>query len=83
MYRLMRDGNIGPRLCGVLSNLFAMGDARGAVGFGSCAGYGVLCLFARGLDWRLPPRARARMGDRSPRTTFESQFTMGACREQS
>jgi len=55
-----------------LSSLFAIGEPRGAASFGACVGCGVFFMSARGLDCRYPPRARARVGDRPPRSTFDS-----------
>ena len=40
-----------------LPSLFAIGDPRGAAGFGSGGGCGVFSLSGRGLDWR-PPLGR-------------------------
>ena len=60
-----------------LPSLFAIGEPRGAAGFGSRAGCGVFSLSERGLDCRPPPRARDRMGERGPRSAFDSQLTMG------
>ncbi len=60
-----------------LPSLFAMGDPRGAAGFASGTGCGVFSLSGRGLDCRPPPRARDRMGERGPRSTFDSQLTIG------
>ena len=60
-----------------LPSLFAIGDPRGAAGFGSGGGCGVFSLSGRGLDCRPPPRARDRMGERGPRSACDSQLTNG------
>ena len=60
-----------------LPSLFAIGDPRGAAGFGSGGGCGVFSLSGRGLDCLPPPRARCRMGERGPRSACVSQLTIG------
>ena len=83
MYRLMRDGNVSPRLRGVPSQLVR--DGGSAKGRKFWVPHGLRDLFPFGTRLRLapPPRALARMGDRPPRSAFDSQLTIEACEEQS
>jgi len=83
LYRMMRDGDVGPCLCGVPSQFIRDGRSAGAGRFRVLRGLRGLFSVGSGLSLPPPLRARARMGDRPPRSAFDSQLTLGACREQS
>ena len=60
-------------------SLLAMGDPRGATDAATGVGCGVFSLSEQSRGCRPPPLARERMGDRPPRSAFDSQLTMGKC----
>ncbi len=59
------------------ADFLAIGEPRGAAAAGICEGGGVFSLAEMGLVGRPPRCPRSREGARPPRSTFESQLTMG------